>query len=76
VEGYERRLITINTLATTFVRPDLARVLVTKEWDFSGRGERWTGSMRQELMLRDSGGEWLIVSEKANRIFRQNRSRE
>jgi hypothetical protein len=76
VERYERRTITINGQATMFVRPDLARTLVTKEWDFSGRGERWTGSMRQELMLRRTGGEWLIVSEKSQKIFRQNRSRQ
>jgi hypothetical protein len=58
------------------VRPELARVLVTKEWDFTGRGERWTGSMRQELMLQLRGGEWLIVSEKTNEVFRDNRSRQ
>ena len=74
VERYDRRIITINSQATMFVQPDLARTLVTKEWDFSGGGERWTGSMRQELMLRQSGGEWLIVAEKANKIFRQKRS--
>jgi ketosteroid isomerase-like protein/predicted Ser/Thr protein kinase len=76
VERYERRIITIESQATMFVRPDLARTLVTKDWDFSGRGERWTGSMRQELMLRRTGGEWLIVSEKSQKIFRQNRSRQ
>ena len=58
-----------------FVRPDLARVLVTKDWDFDGRRERWTGSMRQELMLRQEGGQWLIVAEKSNEIFNENRSR-
>jgi len=76
VDRYQRRTITIDSQATMFVRPDLARTLVTKEWDFSGRGERWTGSMRQELMLRRTGGEWLIVSEKSQKIFRQNRSRQ
>ena len=76
VERYPRRIITINSQATMFVRPDLARVLVTKEWDFSGRAERWTGSMRQELMLQLRGGEWLIVSEKTNEVFRDNRTRQ
>jgi uncharacterized protein (TIGR02246 family) len=75
VERYPRRIITINGQATMFVRPDLARVLVTKDWDFSGRAERWTGSMRQELMLRRRGGDWLIVSEKSNEVFRENRTR-
>jgi predicted Ser/Thr protein kinase/ketosteroid isomerase-like protein len=74
VERYDRRAITINSQATMFVRPDLARVLVTKEWDFAGRAERWTGAMRQELMLRLTGGEWLIVSEKSNEVFRESRS--
>jgi hypothetical protein len=50
-------------------------VLVTKDWDFEGRRERWTGSMRQELMLRLRGGEWLIVAEKTNEVFNENRSR-
>jgi serine/threonine protein kinase/ketosteroid isomerase-like protein len=76
VERYQRRIITIDSQATMFERPDLARTLVTKEWDFSGRGERWTGSMRQELVLRRAGGAWLIVSEKSQKIFRQNRSRQ
>jgi len=75
VERYPRRVITIASQATMFERPDLARTLVTKEWDFSGGAEHWTGSMRQELRLRRSGGEWLIVSEKSDKIFRQNRSR-
>jgi ketosteroid isomerase-like protein len=75
VERYDRRVITINGQATMFVEPDLARVLVTKDWDFEGRRERWTGSMRQELMLRLRGGEWLIVAEKTNEVFNENRSR-
>jgi uncharacterized protein (TIGR02246 family) len=75
VERYDRRIITINSQATMFVQPDLARVLVTKDWDFSGRRERWTGSMRQELMLRLRGGEWLIVAEKTNEVFRDDKSR-
>jgi uncharacterized protein (TIGR02246 family) len=75
VDRYDRRRITIESQATMFVQPDLARVLVTKAWDFSGHGERWTGRMRQELMLRQRGGEWLIVSEKSNEIFDENRTR-
>ncbi|MFL5382049.1 MAG: protein kinase domain-containing protein [Longimicrobiaceae bacterium] len=76
VEQYPRRTITIDGQATVFDRPDLARVLVTKEWDFGGGREHWTGSMRQELMLRLSGGEWRIVSEKSNEVFRQSRTPE
>ena len=75
VEKYPRRTITINSQATMFERPDLARVLVNKDWDFSGGRERWTGSMRQELMLRRMDGAWKIVSEKTNEVFRQNRTR-
>jgi hypothetical protein len=30
--------------------------------------------MRQELMLQLSGGEWRIVSEKSNEVFRQSRT--
>jgi serine/threonine-protein kinase len=74
VERYPRRTITINSQATMFERPDLARVLVNKDWDFGGGRERWTGSMRQELMLRRVDGEWRIVSEKSNEVFRQNRT--
>jgi len=76
VEKYPRRAITINSQATMFERPDLARVLVNKDWDFGGGRERWTGSMRQELMLRRIDGEWRIVSEKSNEVFRQNRTPE
>ncbi len=74
VQKYPRRTITINSQATTFKRPDLARVLVNKDWDFGGGREHWTGSMRQELMLRRMDGAWKIVSEKTNEVFRQNRT--
>ena len=75
IERYPRREITIESQATMFEAPDLARVLVNKSWTFAGSGERWTGRMRQELRLRDVGGQWLIVSEKTNRVYDQDRQR-
>jgi ketosteroid isomerase-like protein len=71
IKRYDRRKITINRQATIMVRPDLARVLVDKEWDFTGRRERWYGSMRQELMMRNENGSWKIVSERAAQIFNE-----
>ncbi|HSU12678.1 serine/threonine-protein kinase [Longimicrobium sp.] len=69
VRGYPTRKITLNRQAVMMVQPNLARVLVDKEWDFSGRGKRWFGSMRQELMLRSEDGTWKIISEKAVEIY-------
>lgn len=75
VQRYPRREITIEGQATMFEEPDLARVMVTKSWNFEGSGERWTGRMRQELRMRNIDGTWLIVSEKTNRVYDQDRER-
>jgi hypothetical protein len=75
IQRYPRREITIEGQATMFEEPDLARVLVTKSWTFVGSGERWTGRMRQELRMRNIDGTWLIVSEKSNRVYDQDRQR-
>jgi ketosteroid isomerase-like protein len=69
VRGYSTRKITLNRQAVMMVRPGVARVLVDKEWDFSGRGKRWYGSMRQELMLREDDGSWKITSEKSVELY-------
>jgi len=69
VRGYATRKITLNRQAVMMVRPGVARVLVDKEWDFSGRGKRWYGSMRQELMLREQDGSWKITSEKSVELY-------
>lgn len=74
IRGWDTRRITLNRQATLLVQPDLARVLVDKEWDFSRGSKRWWGSMRQEVMLRAEDGTWKIVSEKAVQIFDQHRS--
>jgi hypothetical protein len=75
VRQYDRRVITIKRQATVLDTPTRARVLVDKDWDFTGRKEHWTGSMRQELTLRLSDGEWRIVAERAGQIYRENRER-
>jgi hypothetical protein len=69
VRKYDRRIITIKRQATLMDGPGRARVLVDKDWDFTGRTERWHGSMRQELAMRLEDGEWKIVSEKAVAIY-------
>ncbi len=74
MRAYTTRRITLNRQAAILLRPDLARVLVDKDWDFSGNGQRWRGSMRQELLLRAEDGDWKIVSEKSVEIFDENRS--
>jgi len=75
IDRYPRRSITIEGQATMFEAPDLARVLVTKSWDFSGSGDHWTGRMRGEMLLRERGGQWLIVAEKTAKVFDQRRER-
>jgi ketosteroid isomerase-like protein len=75
IQRYDRRIITIEGQATMFQAPDLARVLVTKSWEFTGSGERWTGRMRGEMILRQRGNDWLIVAEKTARLFGQQRQR-
>ncbi|HEX6751591.1 MAG TPA: serine/threonine-protein kinase [Longimicrobium sp.] len=74
MRAWSTRKITLNRQAAILLRPDLARVLVDKEWDFSGNGRRWWGSMRQELLLRAEDGDWKIVSEKSVEIYRQHQS--
>ncbi|HEU0053037.1 MAG TPA: hypothetical protein VFQ39_07660, partial [Longimicrobium sp.] len=66
---YDRRGMTVMRQAVTFPEPELARALVDKEWTFEGSGERWTGSMRQELLLRKEDGRWLIVSEQPSEVY-------
>ncbi len=69
VRKYDRRIITIKRQATMMQGPATARVLVDKDWDFTGRTERWHGSMRQELMMRLEDGEWKVTSERAVQIY-------
>ena len=69
VRRYDSRVITIKRQATLMEGPAVARVLVDKEWNFTGRGERWFGSMRQELTMRLEDGEWKIVAERAAQIY-------
>jgi hypothetical protein len=61
---YEEREITIRRQAVTFRTDGRARNLVDKTWVFTGDDERWSGSMRQELILEKRDGRWLIVSEQ------------
>ncbi|HET7460303.1 MAG TPA: serine/threonine-protein kinase [Longimicrobium sp.] len=75
VRKYDRRLITIKRQATLMQGPNEARVLVDKDWDFTGRGEHWYGSMRQELTMRRVGGEWKIVDERAGQIYNDKREK-
>jgi serine/threonine protein kinase/ketosteroid isomerase-like protein len=75
IERYGVRKITIRRQASIFLRPDLSRVLVDKDWDFEGHGERWTGSMRQEIVFQKIDGDWKIVSEKTNQVYAENRER-
>lgn len=74
IRAYPTRRITLNRQAALLVEPNLVRVLVDKDWDFSGGGKRWWGSMRQELMLRKRDGDWRIVSEKAVKVTDEHRS--
>jgi len=75
VRRYDRRVITIKRQATLMQGPAEARVLVDKDWDFSGRGEHWFGSMRQELTMRLQDGEWKIVAERAAQIYNDRREK-
>lgn len=69
VRKYDRRVITIKRQATLMQGPGEARVLVDKDWDFTGRSEHWFGSMRQELTMRLQDGGWKIVGERAGQIY-------
>ncbi|HET7232999.1 MAG TPA: serine/threonine-protein kinase [Longimicrobium sp.] len=71
VRQYDRRIITIKRQATLMQGPNEARVLVDKDWDFTGRREHWYGSMRQELTMRLSDGEWKVVRERAVQIYNE-----
>lgn len=69
VRRYDSRVITIKRQATLLDGPTVARVLVDKDWNFTGRSERWYGSMRQELTMRLEDGAWKIVAERAAQIY-------
>jgi len=75
VRKYDRRIITIKRQATMLEGPARARVVVDKDWDFTGHGERWHGSMRQELTMRLEDGAWKIVGEKAVQIYEDKREK-
>jgi len=75
VRKYDRRIITIKRQATMMDGPGRARVLVDKDWDFTGHGERWHGSMRQELTMRLEDGAWKVVGEKAVQIYEDKREK-
>ncbi|HYJ79934.1 MAG TPA: protein kinase [Longimicrobiaceae bacterium] len=65
---YDEREITIRRQAVAF-RPDgRAMDLVDKTWTFAGSGERWTGSMRVQLILEKRSGRWVIVSERSSNV--------
>jgi len=68
VRRYDRRVITIKRQATVLDTPTQARVLVDKEWDFTGSKDHWVGSMRQELTMRLDDGEWKIVAERGSDV--------
>jgi len=76
VAKYPQRTITIRNRAVTFPDPEHARAIVDKDWDFRGSGERWTGSMRQQLDLRRTDdGRWQIVAEKTNQMYRSDKTK-
>ncbi len=58
------RQIRVIRQAVTFPEPGRARALVDKEWTFEGDRQRRTGEGRQELILEERGGRWVVVSEK------------
>ena len=66
---YDDREMTVRRTAITFPSPDRARALVDKDWRFEGSGERWTGSMRLEMILERRDGDWVVVSEKGNQVY-------
>lgn len=75
IRRYDRRIITIKRQATMLDGPDRARVLVDKDWDFTGSKERWHGSMRQELTMRLEGGVWKVVGERAAQMIEDKREK-
>jgi predicted Ser/Thr protein kinase len=60
----QNRQIRVLRQAVTFPEPGRARALVDKEWTFEGDRQRRTGAGRQELILVERGGRWVVVSEK------------
>jgi eukaryotic-like serine/threonine-protein kinase len=66
---YDDREMTVRRTAITFPSPDRARALVDKDWRFEGDDERWTGSMRLEMILERRDGDWVVVSEKGNQVY-------
>jgi serine/threonine-protein kinase len=75
IRRYDRRQITIKRQATLMDGMETARVLVDKDWDFTSDDERWYGSMRVEVTMRLTDGEWRVVSERAVQIYNDKRER-
>jgi hypothetical protein len=70
---YPDREIVLERQAIEFPEPRRARALVDRSWEFSGPGETWSGTGRQELILELTDGRWLIVSERDLEIFSSTR---
>jgi hypothetical protein len=75
IRRYDRRMITIKRQATLMDGLETARVLVDKDWDFTSDDERWYGSMRVEVTMRLTDGEWRVISERAVQIYNDKRER-
>jgi serine/threonine protein kinase len=70
---YPDREIVLDRQAIEFPEPRRARALVDRSWEFSGPGETWSGTGRQELILELTDGRWRIVSERDLEIFSSTR---
>ncbi|CAN5841905.1 hypothetical protein BH23GEM8_BH23GEM8_21410 [soil metagenome] len=70
---YPDREIVLERQAIEFPEPRRARALVDRSWEFSGPGETWSGTGRQELILELTDGRWRIVSERDLEIFSSTR---
>jgi hypothetical protein len=65
---YDEREMAIHRQAVAFRADGRAIDLVDKTWTFEGSGERWTGSMRVQLILEKRDGRWVIVSERSSHV--------
>ena len=63
---YDDRRIGIHAVEVAFLEPDRARVLVDKEWYFSGDGRTRQGRGMQEYVFKRDGGDgrWYVISEQ------------
>jgi serine/threonine-protein kinase len=75
IRRYDRRVITVKRQATLMDGLETARVLVDKDWEFTSDDERWSGSMRSELVMRLVDDEWRIVSERTVQVYNDKRER-